>query len=102
MPTLRELARGKPCYLRLQGCTHDHEQTVLAHIRRGNVAGGGQKPPDICGFPACDHCHGIFDGRYSAHGYTRTELDAEALRALVQWQSWMWSHEYIIPGGIAA
>ena len=93
---LRQLAQGRPCYLRLTGCTYDASQTVLAHIRRGNIAGVGQKPPDVCGFPACDWCHGVFDGRYKAHGYARTELDSEALRAQNQWLAWLWQNEYLI------
>ncbi len=93
---LRAFARGKPCYLRLVGCTHDTEQTVLAHIRRGNIAGVGQKPCDAAAFPCCDHCHGIYDGRYKAHGYTRIELDAEALRALCQWLAYLWREEILV------
>jgi hypothetical protein len=93
---LREFAQGKPCYLRLEGCTHDTAQTVLAHIRRGGIAGVGQKPVDVCAFPACDACHGKYDGRYRAHGYTRAELDAEALRALAQWLDYLWRNEYLI------
>jgi hypothetical protein len=95
-PDLRKLARGKPCYLRLQGCTHNTEQTVLAHIRRGGIAGTGIKPPDVCALPMCEHCHGVYDGRYKAHSYTREQLDAEALRGLVQWLAWLWSEEYLL------
>lgn len=93
---LRKLARGQPCYMRLEGCSHDTEQTVLAHIRRGNVAGIGQKPVDVFAIPMCDACHGRFDGRYKAHSYTRSELDAEALRALGQWLDYLWKREYLI------
>lgn len=93
---LRKFAQGKPCYLRLEGCTHDTTQTVLAHIRRGGIAGVGQKPADVCAFPACDSCHGKYDGRIKADGYTRAELDAEALRALTQWLDYLWKHEYLI------
>ena len=93
---LRDIAEGQKCYLRLPGCTHDREQTVLAHIRRGNVAGVGQKPPDVCAVPMCDHCHGTYDGRYRANGMTRAELDAEALRAQNQWLAWLWNEEIII------
>lgn len=94
--SLRDFAKGKPCHLRLQGCSHDREQTVLAHIRRGNVAGVGQKPVDVFAIPCCDNCHGIFDGRYRANGYSREQLDAEALRALGQWLTYLWQHEYVI------
>lgn len=93
---LRKFARDKPCFLRLPGCSHDREQTVLAHIRRGNVAGIGQKPADIFAVPMCDHCHGVFDGRYRATVYSRAELDAEVLRALGQWLSYLWSNEFVI------
>ena len=99
---LRTIARNQPCYLRLQGCSHDREQTVLAHVRRGGIAGMGQKPCDAAAFPCCERCHGIFDGRYKAHGMTRAMIDAEALRALVQWLDWLWKNELIILGGIAA
>lgn len=92
---LRQLAKGKPCYLRLQDCTHDREQTVLAHIRRGNVAGIGQKPVDVFAIPLCDSCHGKFDGRYKAHGYSRAEMDAEVLRALGQWIDWLYKQEIL-------
>jgi hypothetical protein len=98
--SLRKLAKGKPCFMRLEGCTHDTEQTVLAHIRRGNVAGIGQKPVDVFAIPMCDACHGRFDGR-TRTSLTRPELDAEALRALGQWLTYLWREEYIIPGGIA-
>jgi hypothetical protein len=93
---LRELARAKMCHLRLIGCTYDASQSVLAHVRRGGVGGTGLKPPDVCGFPACKSCHDIFDGRKTDHGYARTEIDAEALRAQNQWLEWLWKNEYLI------
>ncbi|MCB7129981.1 MAG: DUF1364 family protein, partial [Candidatus Brocadiales bacterium] len=37
---LREFAEGKECQLRLIGiCNFDPATTVLAHVRRGGVAG---------------------------------------------------------------
>lgn len=61
---LRKFAQGKPCQLRIVGvCNFDPETTVLAHIRRGGVAGMGQKPPDICGIHACSNCHDWLDSR---------------------------------------
>ncbi len=91
---LRELARGQPCHLRLDGCSHDYSETVLAHIRRGNVAGMGQKPPDICAAPACYSCHGKYDGRIMSR-MTREELDSEMLRAINQWLAYLWNSDHI-------
>lgn len=61
---LRKLAKGKECQVRLAGvCNHDDSTTVLAHIRRGGVAGMRQKPPDLCGAWACSDCHDCIDQR---------------------------------------
>ncbi len=83
---LRDMARGMPCYFRLIGCKGGGETVVLCHIRRGNVAGVGQKPSDLCALPGCDHCHGIYDGRTKSP-HSRAQLDADALRGLCQWLS---------------
>ena len=88
MTDLRKIVRGRPCYMRLDGCTHNPEQTVLAHIRRGNVAGAGQKPSDLCAVPMCDSCHSQYDGR-TRSALSRDQLDANALRALMQWLVWL-------------
>lgn len=96
MKTLRDLARGKSCFLRLYPfCTHNPEESVLAHIRRGNTAGGGMKPADINGCPACARCHAVYDGE-KQELYSRDQLDAEMLRAHCQWLDWLWSEEIII------
>lgn len=87
---LRDYAQGQCCYLRLSGCSHDPARTVLAHIRRGNIAGGGQKPPDICAVPLDDNCHDIVDGRKFQGQYTRERIDAELLRAHNQWLAYLW------------
>ncbi len=94
---LRQEARGKPCYVRLTGCTGRDEETVLAHLRHGNVAGVGQKPPDILGVPACSFCHSVMDGRLSQrqHGYERYEINQQVFRALCQWQAWLWNQGII-------
>lgn len=93
---LRKLAEGKPCYLRLYPfCNHQPETTVLAHIRRGGTAGGAMKPVDINGAPVCSRCHAVYDGEKQAI-YSRTELDAEMLRAHCQWLDYLWKEELII------
>nr|PZN74544.1 MAG: DUF1364 domain-containing protein [Pseudomonadota bacterium] len=90
MTDLRKLARGQPCQLRLPGiCNHDNETTVLAHVKAGWC--GSSKPPDICGIWMCSNCHDVFDGRRYSE-YSRTELDAEALRALTQQLVWYVRH----------
>lgn len=86
---LRALARGQQCYLRLYPhCNGDSETVVLAHIRRGNIAGMGQKPVDEAAMPMCSSCHDVFDGRTQTQ-IQRTIIDAEALRGLVQWIAYL-------------
>lgn len=66
--------------VRLPGvCNFDETTTVLAHVRRGGVAGMGQKPPDLCGVWACSACHDVIDGRVSA---PNGDCEAEVLAAL--------------------
>lgn len=93
---LRQLAAGRECFLRLPGvCNYDPTSTVLAHIRRGNTAGGGMKPADINGAPLCFACHQAYDG-VTRTSYSRVQLDAEMLRAHVTWLDWLWKNEIII------
>lgn len=61
-----KLARGKDCLVRSPVCNHDPQTTVAAHIRRANVAGIGQKPPNTCIVWACSSCHDLIDGRLKA------------------------------------
>jgi len=77
---LRKLAKGKACQLRLPGvCNFYIETTVLAHVRRGGVAGYGEKPPDLCGIHACSACHDAMDGRY---GPNNIPSDTDVLEGL--------------------
>lgn len=93
---LRKLAEHQPCYLRLfPFCKPETGNVVLAHIRRGGTAGGGQKPEDINGVPACYGCHSVYDGQPQKE-YTRDQLDAEMLRAHCQWLDFLWKQELII------
>jgi len=78
---LRRHANGRDCLVRLPGiCTHDESTTVLAHIRRGNVAGIGQKPSDLCAVRACHACHDAVDARSNA--LPRGEVDGYLLEAI--------------------
>lgn len=93
MKDLRKFARGKPCMVRTHACNSDPETTVLAHIRRANVAGMGQKPPDTCAVWACSACHDLIDGR--THGYSRESIDSMVLEALVRQLAWYDKHEVL-------
>lgn len=93
---LRKLAEQQPCYLRLSPfCKVEPGNVVLAHIRRGGTAGGGQKPEDVNGVPACFYCHAVYDGKRQDQ-YTREQLDTEMLRAHVQWLDWLVKREILI------
>lgn len=93
---LRKFAEHQDCYLRLfPFCRPEPGNVVLAHIRRGNTAGVGQKPEDINGVPACFHCHKVYDGEKQDH-YTEEQLDAEMLRAHCQWLDFLVKEEIVI------
>lgn len=82
--------------VRLYGvCNGNPETTVLAHIRRGNVAGVGQKPPDLCGVWACSACHDVIDGRVRRMSHDH-DLDGELLEALCRQLAWYEKHEVVI------
>jgi hypothetical protein len=92
---LRKFARGKECMVRMPYvCNYNPETTVLAHIRRGHVAGVGQKPPDICAVWACSSCHDAIDKR--AHMYNEKDLDTLLLEALCRQLAWYARHEVLI------
>lgn len=83
MTNLRKAARGRQCMVRLPGvCNGDPSTTVLAHIRRGGVAGMGMKPPDLVGVWACSACHDVIDGRRKYRAPLMRSLDADILDAL--------------------
>ena len=61
---LRNLAKGKPCMVRLPGiCNGNPETTVLAHYRLSGTCGAGMKPDDQQGAWACSACHDEVDRR---------------------------------------
>jgi hypothetical protein len=61
---LRELARGKPCMIRLPLiCNGNSETTVLCHERVIDLSGAGIKAPDFFAAWGCSDCHDAVDGR---------------------------------------
>ena len=71
---LRELARYKPCMVRLPGCDGGGATTVLAHYRLSGYCGTGIKPRDVMAAWACHPCHEAIDQRRTIDGYTRAEI----------------------------
>lgn len=63
---LRRTARGRPCMIRLPGCSHDPKETRLAHLRMAGITGGSQKAPDLLGAWACHHCALATENGYEA------------------------------------
>lgn len=61
MTNLRELARGRPCLVRLPVCNGNADTTVLAHFRLIGVSGMGIKSPDLIGAHSCAACHAYID-----------------------------------------
>jgi len=93
--SLRTLAQGQPCMVRSVGyCNSNSETVVLCHIRRGNVAGMGQKPPDLCAVWACSGCHDLIDGRTKT-GMTYDAISTLILDALVRQLAWYDKHEIV-------
>lgn len=75
-------------------CNFDPQTTVLAHIRRANVAGMGQKPPDLCAVFACSDCHSEIDRR--THNRRLDEIEGDLLDALLRQLAWYDKHEILI------
>lgn len=95
MTNLRKAARGRDCQLRLPGyCTHDPDRTVLCHVRRGGIAGVGQRPIDEAAFVGCDVCHDIQEGRRKAE-FEPGELDGYVLEAMCRTLA-MWKREGLL------
>lgn len=59
---LRNLARGRPCMIRMPGiCNHNPETTVLCHLRMVGLTGMGMKAQDLLGAWGCSDCHRYVD-----------------------------------------
>lgn len=92
---LRQLARGRPCQVRLPGCNGDPATTVLAHLRLAGITGTGMKAPDALGAHCCSACHDIVDGR------VKTDMDRDFVRlafleGMARTQAWLLKEEYLI------
>ena len=91
MTTLRKLARGQPCLIRLPGCLHDAATTVLCHYSLPGYFGIGLKAPDQLGAFGCANCHAVVDGRMARpDGYTRNDVRLAHAEGVMR--TWMGLH----------
>lgn len=82
---LRQLARGKPCMVRIpRVCTWNEEETILAHLNGGKS--NSSKNPDLLGAWCCAACHAWLDGGYVKQDYPKTIRDLWHMQALVRTQ----------------
>lgn len=95
MSDLRSLARGQRCYIGVPECSRDPARTVLCHIRRGNVAGMGQKPHDVLALPGCDICNQVSDGNMKS-AWSREEVDSAILSGYVLWMDRLLKQEILV------
>ncbi len=95
--TLRKFAKGQDCQLRIPGyCSHDTEKVVWCHVRKGGVAGWGQKPPDLCGIIGCFECHAVIDGVIRTD-YTKVEIESMMLDGMVRTMAIVDKHFELVP-----
>jgi hypothetical protein len=85
---------GDPTEAKTAGC-------VLAHIRHANLAGGAQKPDDLCATFACGPCHAAFDGNGSAAPLERGSADwmFYAMRGMARTLRWWHDNGFLTVRG---
>lgn len=96
MKTLRDLARGQACQVRLPCCNGDPATVVLAHLRMSGITGMGQKAPDALGAWACSECHRCVDSYGTSHGFERDFVRVAFFEGMARTQYWLLKEEYLI------
>lgn len=94
---LRNLARGKPCMVRLPSvCNFDNTTTVLAHLNQSGISGRGLKAPDPLGAWACSECHRCVDSNGQTHGMERDYVRLAFMEAMARTQYELLQQEILI------
>jgi hypothetical protein len=87
MTDLRKAARGQDCTIRLVGCNHNPETTILAHLSGIRFKHGiGKKVNDLHGAWCCSSCHDLIDSRVRTTHYSREELKLAHLEGVIETQ----------------
>lgn len=77
--SLRKEARGRHCQIRIPGvCNHDHETTVLCHLRLAGITGVAKKSADLLGAWGCSACHEETERKKSSDSIQRAFLEGMA------------------------
>ncbi|MEL7281318.1 MAG: nuclease domain-containing protein [Pseudomonadota bacterium] len=58
---IMKAAKGQPCLADWCGCNGSTETTAMRHIRKFNIAGMGQKPPNYIAFFGCQVAEDMFE-----------------------------------------
>jgi hypothetical protein len=86
---LRQLAKDKPCMIRLPGiCSHNPEETRLCHLRMAGITGGAQKAPDAMGAWGCHPCSLATENGYEVSEAVRVMF----LEGVMRTQYWLIRH----------
>ena len=82
-PNLMQMAKHKPCLLRLPEICNGDRTTRGAHVRRALIAGGGQKPTDLALIWCCQSCADVTDNpTLRPQWMSSTQLDQHMLHGL--------------------
>jgi len=89
---ITDLARGKPCQIRLVGiCNRNDETTAPCHFRMPCFGGIGFIPGPLFVAWGCSNCHAWVDSHHDAetqlafaHGVLRTQAELIA-EGIIQW-----------------
>jgi len=95
--SLRALAQGQPCMVRIPGvCNGNPYTTVLAHLRLAGITGGAQKAPDALGAWACSECHRCIDSNGNSHGLERDFVRLAFYDGMARTQYLLLKDEYLL------
>jgi hypothetical protein len=87
MTSLRKLAKGRECEIRIPNhCLRSNETVVLCHLRIAGLSGIGMKAPDLFGAYGCHRCHAICDGQINSE-FTYEERRLFLLEGMVRTQA---------------
>ena len=96
LPSLRQLARGKPCMARTRWCNGNPESVSWCHLNDlFSGRGVGHKSHDLLGFLGCQECHAVIDGRAHVLETTREQRRAWSHEAVCRTQAYLLDNDLL-------